>query len=219
MNNKPPEQVTVYNTTPNYANSNRMKREMFKASGTPASARPPQPPSAPEEPERDGFFKATLKQACRNALTNVVDPAIRNFLDDTITDLKNSLIWGKDAKRFYYRGQTDYRQISTGGRPGLPAPAPSQQMTAEDHKWQKYEMCSKPTQEEIYKIMSMLYRTLRNAGKVTLAQYYQFFGERYDFNDEAWGWTSLPEMSAQYFGNGYHIRMPKIEILDSEIRR
>ena len=208
-----------------YANSHRMRRKL-----------PAEPVEKPKESaagqiirqaaggivrSTDGFFRATLKQAIETAITTVVDPAIRNFLDDTITNIKNTLIWGKDAKRIYTAsGGTDYRRISTGEvTPRAALPPGRGQMTADDHAYQKYEKLSKPTLDMANAVMSKLYRTLRVNGRVTLAEYYAAFEEPYSFVDESYGWTSLPDMYAVYFNGGYHIIMPTLEVLDSDIRR
>ena len=222
--NQPPEQITVYNRPQtDYTNSHRSKRKFNLGSQKPAQ---PELPEYTSEPERDGFFRATLKQAFQDAIKNVVDPAVRGFLWNTLTSIGGSLIWGKEAQRLYSPGRTPYREISTGATPASPPYRPAlppggRSMTEEARMNQEYLRCSKPTQEAVYAVMSKLFRTLRQNGKVTLANYYEAFGERYDFNDEAFGWTSLPQdaVYAQYFEGGYHVRMPKLEVLDSEIRR
>lgn len=223
--NKPPEQLIAYNRPPtDYTNSNRSKRK-FNLGGQQQPVQAPQPTTY-SEPERDGFFKATLKQALDDAIKNVVDPAIRGFLWNSLTSIGGSLIWGKDSQRLYSPGRIPYREISTGvtsvvpvDRPALPSG--SRAMTEEARLNQEYMRCSKPTQEAACAVMNKLFRTLRQNGKVTLANYYEAFGERYDFNDEAFGWTALPPdaVYAQRFHDGYHVRMPKLEVLDSEIRR
>ena len=209
-----------------YSNSHASKR---RASFPDPNGGAQQRPSGPgyyrsEEKTPDGFFKATLKQAVDTAVKNVVDPAIRNFLWDSATNMLGSLIWGKDSRRVI-GGRTPYREISTGqvsAPKALPAARTEPRMSPEDHAWQRYEQCcAVPTLDEAQKIMIRLYKTLRLQGKVTLAQYYQYFGERYEFTDEAWGWTSLPEgsMYTMMIGNEYHVLMPKLEALDNEIRR
>jgi hypothetical protein len=226
--NKPPEQITVYNHPPkDYTNSHRSQRE-FRIG---KQAQPAPPPAQPQtvETEKDGFFKSTLKDAFKSAVNTVVDPAIRGFLWNiwgTFTNVAGTMIWGQNANRLYGGGQTPYREISTGITSVLPVGSPAlpsgqRVMTREARSNQEYLRCSKPTQEGVYAVMSKLYRALRNNGKVTLANYYEAFGEKYDFNDEAFGWTAIPEntMFAQYYDGGYHVRMPKLEVLDSDIRR
>ena len=201
-----------------YTNSNRSKREkglMAPESNLPA------PPST-EFPKVDGFFRATLKQAMSAAYFNVIDPAIRSFLDNTFTSVLKTMIWGKDARTYIGPGgQTDYRKISTsstGVVQNLPA---GPQLSQEDRNWQRYERCFKRTKEEAYAVMSRLYRKLRMEGKVTLADYLQAFDEKAYFTDEGWGWTSLPdeEFYAHMYEGYYHVHMPKLEVLDSELRR
>ena len=200
-----------------YSNSNRQK---MAALGKPAAG----PPSTGYSPKgqitdkSEGFFKATLKEAVDHAITTVVDPMIRNFLYSTGMSMLNTLLWngGKGAPGVpFLSNQTPYNRIST---PALGSGQPAQrqpQMTEQDRVWQNYEKLHVDTLDKAEYIMSRLYRAYRVKGQVTLAYYYEAFGEKYAFEDENWGWTSLPKdrMYAQQFSDGYHVIMPKLERL------
>ena len=155
----------------------------------------------------------------------MVDPAVRNFLDNTIVSMVKTMIWGENARKYftYNTGQTPYREISTG-RVMQPQALPEGQrrLSFDDKSWQKYYRCRAATRERAWEIMRKMYTTMRLKGQVTLAEYYQAFGYPFDITDEEWGWTSLPDgrMYTEKDSEGYyHVMMPKLEVLESEIRR
>lgn len=191
-----------------YSNSHRSKMQ------APAPPAPGHPPQGQIEVRGEGFFKATLKEAVDHAISTVIDPMIRNFLYSTGMSILNTMLWrGGKGSPGYPTGigaQTPYNLIST------PAAGPKQpQLTQEDRVWQRYEKLHVPTLDEAHAIMSRLYRAFVRRGRVTLAEYYEAFGEKYDFANETWGWTSLPKdrMYAQQFSDGYHVIMPNLEKL------
>lgn len=196
-----------------YTNSNRSKMAAF---GKPASA----PPAAALPSQRattndGGFFKATLKQAIDHAITTVIDPMVRNFVYSTGMSILNTLLWngGKGSPSLPTGiGMTPYNLIST---PSVGQQQKQPQLTQQDRVWQNYEKLHTETLEKAQAIMSRLYRTFMRQGQVKLADYYEAFGEKYAFEDENWGWTSLPKdrMYAQQFADGYHVIMPRLERL------
>lgn len=204
-----------------YSNSHRSHQRPPEYG--PSKAGPPGTDLIESKP--DGFFKATLKQAASSVYHEVIDPSVRNFLDNTLTSMLKTMIWGENARKYltFTPGQTPYRDISTGKvvQPQPVAETQQYRLSPVDKSWQRFYRCHTPTREQARAIMSRMYKTLRSEGQVTLAQYYQAFGYPYDFTDEEWGWTSLPEgrMYADECSDGYHVMMPHLEKLDSEIRR
>lgn len=197
-----------------YSNSNRSKMASL---GKPTSG----PPAASRQPQREvmsndgGFFKATLKQAIDHAITTVIDPMVRNFVYSTGMSILNTLLWngGKGSPGVpFFDGKIPYNQISTSIIGGQTSVQKQPQMTQQDRVWQNYQKLHVDTLDKANAIMSKLYRMFMRQGQVTLAQYYDAFGERYGFEDENWGWTTLPkeQMYAQQFSDGYHVIMPKL---------
>lgn len=140
---------------------------------------------------------------------------IRNFVYSTGMSILNTLLWrgGKGAPGIPSgAGMTPYNLISTSAITG-PSSGKQSQLTQQDRVWQRYEKLHVNTLDEAHAIMSKLYREYMRKGQVTLAFYYEAFGEKYDFTNETWGWTSLPKdrMYAQQFADGYHVIMPKLE--------
>ena len=204
--------IIPYNNAPkDYSNSNRSKMEQKQNTGIPA---PSFTPKGEITEQRDGFFKATLKQAVDHAVKTVIDPMIRNFVYTTGLSILNTLLWnggkGSPPSIDLTTGKTPYNLISTATAVAI---SQKPQLSKEDRVWQKYEKLHVDTLDKANAIMSKLYRTFRQKGQVTLAQYYEAFGEPYAFTDESFGWTSLPQdkMYAQQFSDGYHVIMPKLE--------
>lgn len=198
-----------------YSNSNRSKMANLgkPVSGPPSAGKPAQGEIITAK--TDGFFKATLKQAVDHAVKTVVDPMIRNFLYSTGMSVLNTLLWngGKGSPSLPTGiGMTPYNLIST---PSVGQQQKQPQLTQQDRVWQNYEKLHTETLEKAQAIMSRLYRTFMRQGQVKLADYYEAFGEKYAFEDENWGWTSLPKdrMYAQQFADGYHVIMPRLERL------
>ena len=196
-----------------YSNSNRSKMASLgkPTSGPPAASRPPQR----ETTNDGGFFKATLKQAIDHAITTVIDPMVRNFVYSTGMSILNTLLWngGKGSPGVpFFDGKIPYNQISTSIIGGQASVQKQPQMTQQDRVWQNYQKLHVDTLDKANAIMSKLYRMFMRQGQVTLAQYYDAFGEQYGFEDENWGWTTLPkeQMYAQQFSDGYHVIMPKL---------
>jgi len=193
-----------------YSNSNRKKMGQH-----PVSASISAPQSGVTEGKTDGFFKATLKQAIDHAIKTVVDPMIRNFMYTTGMSVLNTLLWnggkGSPGTPTVFTN-TPYNLISS---PISVQQSPKPQMTQQDRVWQRYEKLHVDTLDQANAIMSRMYREYMQKGHATLATYYEAFGERYDFTNEAWGWNSLPRdgMYAQQFADGYHVIMPKLEKL------
>ena len=199
-----------------YSNSNRSKMPGPAGTGNPppplpATGRPPQGQITTGE----GFFKATLKQAVDHAIKTVIDPMVRNFVYSTGMSILNTLLWngGKGSPGAPpVVNMTPYNLIST---PTMVQQAKQPQMSKQDHVWQNYEKLHTDTLDKANAIMSRIYRIFMRRGQVTLAEYYDAFNEKYAFEDENWGWTSLPKdrMYAQQFADGYHVIMPKLERL------
>jgi len=216
MNEEKTNIVPYNNVQKDYSNSNRSKMEV-------AGSQTPSQPSAnyPAKTEistgtSDGFFKATLKQAVDHAIKTVIDPMIRNFIYSTGMSVLNTMLWngGKGSPGLPTGiGMTPYNLISTPIGQGQTKQ--QSQLTREDRVWQRYEKLHKNTLDEANAIMSRLYRIFLQNGRVTLSEYYEAFGERYEFQNEYWGWHSLPkdQMYAQQFSDGYHVIMPKLEKL------
>lgn len=201
-----------------YSNSNRSKMAAAGQQASSGISAASFTPKGEITEQRDGFFKATLKQAVDHAVKTVIDPMIRNFVYTTGLSILNTLLWnggkGSPPSIDLTAGKTPYNLISTAT-----AVATSQssrpQMTNEDRVWQRYEKLHVTTLDKANAIMSKLYRIFMKRGQVRLADYYEAFGEPYAFTDETFGWTSLPQdkMYAQQFADGYHVFMPKLEAL------
>ena len=212
-----------------YSNSHRSRREL----PDPPNRSLPGTPIAADDGRTDGFFKATLKQAVKTAVNDVIDPAARNFFFNTIVSMAQTLAYGENARRVMppvLNGQTPYRQISSGQSSQAPAALPParMQLSTDDRRWQQFEKCHTPTDMDdeeakqcAFRIMRKMLETLRLKGRVTLADYYHAFGYRSEFVDEGWGWTEIPkeQMYTMRYPDGYHVFMPKLEELDSELRR
>ena len=198
-----------------YSNSHRSKMTTGPdkpVSGPPAASQPVKT----EPTVSGGFFKATLKEAVDHAITTVIDPMIRNFLYSTGMSILNTLLWkgGKGSPGVPpVTSMTPYNLISTST--AVNNSNQQSQLTKDDRVWQRYEKLHVDTLEQAQRIMSRLYRIYMRKGEVKLAEYMELFGEKYEFQDENWGWTSLPKdrMYTQQFADGYHVLMPKLERL------
>ncbi len=173
--------------------------------------------SEPIKP-KESFFRMTLKAAFKKAFRTVVIPTAKRFIDDVFEDTKNSLLYGDDRPTVLSSSttatHTPYSKISTQAS-RLNAPyREAPKLTKEDHAFQRYDKCRVLTEDKAFQILNKMYEKLRREGKITLAFYYQQFGETYDFTDENWGWRSMAGADCEQTDTGYRIIMPKIEELN-----
>lgn len=167
----------------------------------------------PEKP-KESFFKMTLEAAIKKAFRTVVIPTAKRFIDDVFEDTKNSLLYGDERPTVLTASShTPYRDISTKAS-RLSAPfKEAPRMTRDDHIYQRYDKCRVATEDKAIRILNEMYQELRSKNKITLAFYYQKFGESYDFTDENWGWRTMAGADSEQMSDGYRIIMPKLEEL------
>lgn len=158
------------------------------------------------------WLKSVVTTAVKKAYKTIVVPTGKRFLNDVFEETKNAILWKNEKPGGGYSdGYTNYRLLSSGPSTYTAPYVQSVTMTTQDHSLLNYEKCRARSEAEAIRILNMMYSKLRAEGQVTLAFYYQCFGERYSFTDEHWGWKSMAGADAELTSNGWRLILPKIE--------
>lgn len=148
-------------------------------------------------------------------LWDVLMPAFKNAISDTVTNGIDMLLFGqtrtgRSSKKVNYSGIyssgssrvirfNDRDREESRSRRGISG-----------YQFQEIILDSRAEAEDV---LWHLRRIEQQYGMVSVADMYDAVGETSDFTDNKWGWTDLDGATIQRVSNGFILKMPRIEAL------
>lgn len=160
---------------------------------------------------------------------DIIKPAIKNIVVDTVTSGINMLIYGDRGGRGsggsgnYYGGRTGgtHRPYTNYGQSYSPRynssqqPEPSQQRTVRHHSRHGVEEYIIESRRDALEVLTQLKEQADRYDNCSVADYYELIGVDSQFTDEKYGWTIDTIMDAVVVParGGYVIKFPPTVVI------
>lgn len=144
-------------------------------------------------------------------LWDVLLPAVKNAISDTITNGIDMLLFGQTRGRVSntVKRITPYNSFSGGSNRIVKFNEPQQpKRNLAGYSYQEVILASRPEAEDVLAHMRMY---LERYGVVSVSDLYDAVGEVPDMQDTKWGWTDLTGACIQRRSDGFIIVMPRVE--------
>lgn len=172
----------------------------------------------------DTFLAGNVGGVGQYVLLEVILPAVRDVITDTVSQGTERLIYGETRSSSRRTGQRpggtggyiSYNRYAPSTTPAwkkereYPRPTLSRQARA-NHDFREIEI---NTRVEANAVLVRMGELIAQYGQVTVSDLYDLCGLSGAFTDEKWGWTDLRDASPQRVQNGYLLDLPKPEQLD-----
>jgi hypothetical protein len=171
----------------------------------------------------DTFLAGSMAGVGQYVLLEVIVPAIRDVIADTVSQGAERLIYGEarsSSRRTGQRpggsgGYISYNRYASTTAPWKkdredPRPALSRHARA-THNFNEIVL---NTRVEVEEVIDRLYELISQYGQATVSDLYDLCGISWSFTDEKWGWTQLKNAEPQRVTGGYLIKLPRPEQLD-----
>lgn len=147
-------------------------------------------------------------------LWDVLLPAVKNAISDTITNGIDMLLFGQTRSRGTgtIKRITPYSSLYSGGNKVVKyneiQDSNVRNRSLAGYSYQEVVLASRPEAEDVLAHMRI---RLEHYGCVSVADLYDAVGEVPEMIDNKWDWTSLNGACIQRCSDGYLIRMPRVE--------
>ena len=162
------------------------------------------------------FVVGDAKTAVRNSLFDIMLPAARDMIVETLQQGIEKLFNGDSRKRGSTSpqagptGYVSYNRYAMGGRSSGPSRAISRQARAR-HNFDEIVMDDRVEAEEV---IDRLFDLVSRYESATVADLYELVGLASTHTDHKWGWTDLHGSGVTRIRGGYLLDLPEPEALD-----
>lgn len=150
-------------------------------------------------------------------LWDVLLPAVKNAISDTITNGIDMLLFGQTRTRGSntVKRITPYSSLYSSSNRIVKYNDIQEQQSRKNrglsgYSYQEVVLASRPEAEDVLAHMRIY---LDRYGVVSVSDLYDAVGEVPEMMDTKWGWTDLTGACVQRCSDGYLIRMPRVESL------
>lgn len=201
-------------------NSNASKQALTRSSDIERERHVEQIATGKKVPQSAGskflsnLFADDISNIKEYILWDVLMPAFKNAISDTITNGIDMLLFGqtrtgRSTKKVNYSGiySGSSRVIRFNDR-DKEEDRPRRGISG--YSFQEIVL---PTRTEAEDVLWHLRKIEQQYGMVSVADMYDAVGETSDFTDNKWGWSDLDGATIQRVSDGFVIRMPRVEAL------
>ena len=164
------------------------------------------------------YFAEDLRNICHEVLYEVIIPASKNAISDTICNFVDIALFGQTRGRTTagsVKRITPYSSLYSNNVSSnriVKYNDISEQRHANrglgGYSYQEVVLATRPEAEDVLAHMRLY---LDRYQVVTVADLYDAVGEVPDMIDNKWGWTDLSGAAVQRCSDGFILRMPRIE--------
>lgn len=158
------------------------------------------------------FFAEDLDHVKNYILTDVIVPAIKNTLLDSIKNGSEMWLWGDAKSGLSSKSNTPYHKISKLVSSPMTVSTTSRQPTYTATLADDSEIILE-TREEAETVLEHLIALVDEYGSASVADLYDLIGKTPQFTDNKFGWTKLGSASTQRVREGYKLKLPRAEAL------
>ena len=167
----------------------------------------------------DVFIAGTAKSASQYVVMDVMLPAARDMVSETVSSYIDRLIYGDRSRR---RGATPPPSGPTGhiqyNRPYTSRPpwsaSPQRALSREARAKHDFDEIVLQTRIEAETVIDRLYDVVNKYEEATVADLYELVGLSSTHTDHKWGWTDIRGAGVQRVRDGYLLDLPNPEPLD-----
>lgn len=163
------------------------------------------------------LFADDIQNIKEYILWDVLMPAFKNAISDTITNGIDMLLFGTTRSGRGSSKKVNYSGIYSGGSSSRVIrfndkrdDEPRRKGGIYGYSYQEIVLNSRAEAEDV---LWHLRKIERDYGMVSVADMYQAVGEDFEFTDNKWGWSDLDSATVQRVSDGFIIKMPRIEAL------
>lgn len=170
---------------------------------------------------KETFFGGDAKSAARYVAGDVLLPALRNLLFDSVVGGVEKVIYGdsrfgrragRPPTNYSARYQYDRSPIRTTGRPVEDRPSlPDQRPRVWRAPKREFNDIILSSREEADVVVEKLMDILEKYDVVSLSDLYEILGLPIDPIDNKWGWTYLGSLRVRQHRDGHIIEFPSLQ--------
>lgn len=162
------------------------------------------------------FIAGDMKSATRYVMFDVLLPAAREMIYESVSEGFRNLIFGDKIRR---RGSTMPQSGPTGyvqyNRPGPPwAPSSQRALSRQARARHDFDEIVLSSRVEAEEVIDRLYDVVNRYEQVTVADLYELVGLSSTHTDHKWGWSSIRGAGVSRVRDGYLLDLPNPEPLD-----
>lgn len=172
----------------------------------------------------DTFLAGNVGGVGQYVLLEVIIPAFRDVITDTISQGTERLIYGEGRSASRRTGQRpgssggyiSYNRYGSSTTPAWKKPTedPRPTLSRQARATHNFSEIVLSTRVEANDVLNRMGDLISQYGQVTVSDLYDLCGLSGSFTDEKWGWTNLRDAEPRRVTNGYLLDMPKPEQLD-----
>lgn len=170
---------------------------------------------------KETFFGGDAKTAARYVTSDVLLPALRNLIVDSVTKGAERLVFGESMSRrgprpTDYRSRFEYRrpQVRSQGQIiDIQASPPDQRPGAWRTRRREFNDIVLTTREDAELIVEKLIEFIEKYDVVSLLDLYELLGQPSSPLDAKWGWSYLSNVEIRQIREGYLIELPSLQEL------
>lgn len=199
----------------NYS-SNNVQKDIQEREKLPTIATGKKVPQSAGRKFLSEFLADDINSIKEYILWDVLLPAFKNAISDTVTNGIDMLLFGQTRGRVSntVKRITPYSSIYHGSNSNTVfkynEPPKEQKRNLSGYSYQEVVLA---TRQEAEDVLSHMRIYLDRYGVVSVADLYDSIGEVPDMMDNKWGWYDLNGACIQRCSDGYLIRMPRVESL------
>lgn len=155
----------------------------------------------------ESFIKEDISNVGRYILTEVIIPAVKKAIDDTVTSGISMILYGNtdrirkksDSRSSYHEYYEKDRNRSNSSRP---------------NGRYNYNEIIFDTRSEAEEVLDMMAEAIDTYGVVSVGDFYEFAGYSGSYTDNKYGWKDIHNASVAYRSDGYVLKLPRAIPID-----
>jgi len=167
----------------------------------------------------DVFIAGTAKSASQYVVMDVLLPAARDMISESVSSYIDKLVYGDKSRR---RGSTTPQSGPTGyvqyNRPYTSqapwAPSSQRALSREARAKHNFDEIVLNSRVEAEEVIDRLYDVVSRYESASVADLYELVGLSSTHTDHKWGWTNIRGAGVQRVRDGYLLDLPSPEPLD-----
>lgn len=167
--------------------------------------------------QKDNFFANGLKDVGRSIVSDLLVPAVKDIISNTISYGVDRLLFGDSSHRptsgYFAPQKTSYSSYWSGTSSSNVIDY-RQAKTAVLSSAYNYDDIVFNNLGQAREVLRRLEMTLAEYKAVSVSQFYDICGVQSNYTDIKYGWFSFEGTTIQRSGSGYILRLPKAELLD-----
>jgi hypothetical protein len=162
------------------------------------------------------FFGGSIKDAINNVVDDVLVPAFKDMLTESVSRGMERVVFGdrqvrRPSRPSAFGGNSSYTPYN---RYAQSTPKPEARPARRSRSSQDFEDVILPTRRDAENVLRELNKILDRYEIVTVRDLYELVNVEFHHTDNKWGWQDLSTAGIRHVANGYMLVMPETDPID-----